>query len=296
MVKPLSLDDFRAVRHVYEPDDFALSGGPDPEPTDLISPETWSSIMGLPDDVSIRTTNHHGTEARILHSLWGAWLEAMGDDPEHFDLVGTSMLDATDEFQAATFNLLCGFYRQAIGCLRNVLDVVSIGAYCQAFGKALEFTQWREGTLKHEYRFGEICESFLASSQYAPLAAYLRTAHTNGVFDRRRGQYPGGWARQIYGKLSKYAHSRPNHTNADLWASNGPIYDDRAVLLTTGMFIEVAVLSYVFVKLCRPDFELPDDARSLFESGQLLLPRWAKVPKAGRLTYHHLFHASLLLT
>ncbi|HTX22058.1 MAG TPA: hypothetical protein VMD27_09425 [Candidatus Aquilonibacter sp.] len=58
MAKPLPNDDFRAVRIALEPSDFALGSEiPDLPPKDLISKETWNHLVGLPDDVAIRTSN-----------------------------------------------------------------------------------------------------------------------------------------------------------------------------------------------------------------------------------------------
>ena len=55
MVKALSLTDFRAIRHVLEPGDFALGDEElDPPPTDQLDPNTWHGIMDLPDDVAVR--------------------------------------------------------------------------------------------------------------------------------------------------------------------------------------------------------------------------------------------------
>jgi hypothetical protein len=46
LTKNMDLADFRAVRRVLEPDDFALTDGkPDPPPTDLIDRESWEHIM-----------------------------------------------------------------------------------------------------------------------------------------------------------------------------------------------------------------------------------------------------------
>jgi hypothetical protein len=136
MTKPLPLDDFRAVRIILEPDDFALSFGKEPPPSDLIDKETWQGITILPDDVSIRTSNHHGNLLKILYSLWGAWIEAVG---ENQDFLYDTILDAADEFQATTFNSLAGYYRQAIGCLRSALELITIGAYCQICGEAAKY-------------------------------------------------------------------------------------------------------------------------------------------------------------
>src|SRR6266550_3888470 len=62
MAKPLTTEDFRAVRVVLEPSDFALGAElPEPPPRDLISREIWNHIVRLPDDVAIRTSNEFGS-------------------------------------------------------------------------------------------------------------------------------------------------------------------------------------------------------------------------------------------
>ncbi|HYT37797.1 MAG TPA: hypothetical protein VEL49_11535 [Ktedonobacteraceae bacterium] len=108
-----------------EEDDFALSEGPELPPSDLIKAKTWSGIMTLPDDVAIRTSNHHGTVLKIMYALWGVWWEAIGETE---DLIYVPMLDAGDDFSAALFNLLHGFYRQACDSLRSALELTAIGA------------------------------------------------------------------------------------------------------------------------------------------------------------------------
>jgi hypothetical protein len=137
------------------------------------------------------------------------------------------MIDVIDEFQASIFNCLHGFYRQAIGCLRNVLELVTVGAYCELPGKADEFEQWRSG--EREIRYGTACVGLAASNMTKLLDAYLRHTLDDSIFDQKLGEYEGGWARRLYAKLCKYAHSRRNFTNADLWQSNGPIYADVAL-------------------------------------------------------------------
>lgn len=219
MSKPLPLDDFRAVRIVLEPDDFAFSSGDEPPPSDLIDEKTWHGITVLPDDVSIRTSNHHGSLLKTLYDLWGAWIEAVGwdQDPLH-----DTILDATDEFQAVTFNALHGYYRQAIGCLRNALEQVIIGTYCQVCGKANEFTQWRAGQV--QVSFGQACDGLAGAASVQPLNAHIRTTLGDSIFDQKTKANPGGWARRLYSELSDYSHTRPGCTNVDMWASNGPIY------------------------------------------------------------------------
>ena len=85
MVHGLPLTDFRAHRSVLDPDDFA--GGddlPDPPPSDLIDLDTWRGIVGLPDDVSVRTSNRHGGRLRVKHEILGVRLHAL-PEPEDLD-------------------------------------------------------------------------------------------------------------------------------------------------------------------------------------------------------------------
>ena len=180
MSKPLPLDDFRAVRMVLEPDDFALSSGDEHPPFDLIDKETWQGITILPDDVSIYTSNHHGSLLRILYNLWGAWIEAVGEEQ---DYLYDAILDAADEFQATTFNALNGYYRQAIGCLRNALEQVIIGTYCQVCKKETDFTQWRTGQI--ELSFGRACDGLDGASSVQPLNAHIQATLGDSSLNRR---------------------------------------------------------------------------------------------------------------
>jgi hypothetical protein len=55
------------------------------------------------------------------------------------------MLDAGDDFQAATYTTLTGFYRLSIAALRSALELTTIGAWAQVCGKREEFHSWRAG-------------------------------------------------------------------------------------------------------------------------------------------------------
>ena len=41
------------------------------------------------------------------------------------------MVVAGEDFDAALFTLLHGFYRPAVGCARNALELVTIGCACE---------------------------------------------------------------------------------------------------------------------------------------------------------------------
>ena len=95
MPKLLPKDDFRARRRILVRHDFRFAPAPAPRPSDMIDKARWDSIVVLPDDVAVRTSNYHGTALMQLHDLWGAWIESVGDRQ---DCMFPAMLDAGDDF------------------------------------------------------------------------------------------------------------------------------------------------------------------------------------------------------
>jgi len=65
-MRPLPLSDFRARGYILEKKDFALSSGKYPGKIDPIDKGTWRSIVSLPDDVSIRTSDKYGFQIRRI--------------------------------------------------------------------------------------------------------------------------------------------------------------------------------------------------------------------------------------
>ena len=63
---------FSGTTRTLLPDEaFALVSGPTPDPTDLVPDDVWSGITHLPDDMAIRTSDHHGSQLATLYSRWG---------------------------------------------------------------------------------------------------------------------------------------------------------------------------------------------------------------------------------
>jgi len=128
VAKKLPLTDFRAVRSKLEPHEFAISDGQDAPPSSLVEQDVWNGIMGLPEDVSIRISDHNGIRLKLLYSLWGDWVEAIGN-PDKPDEIYNCTLDAADAFEGAHFNFLHGYYRVALAELRVALELVLIGTF-----------------------------------------------------------------------------------------------------------------------------------------------------------------------
>lgn len=272
MTRRLELSDFRAQRTVLEPSDFALGGDePDPPPADLIGKGVWLSITTLPDDVAIRTSNHHGTALGKMHDLWAAIVEAVA--VENQDAFDAALLDAADDFQGAVYNALCGYYRLSFSSLRSVVELAAVGAYSQICTKSSDYEKWRQG--KVILKFDTVCSRVNASGQLSELRDHLRSKVSDSLFDQRSPDSDAGWARRLYRKLSNYAHARPGHTDGDLRESNGPIYVPGAFIEAARMHLEVAALVFILLRLARKEFVLPEGGEEVFLDGHPAVPQIA---------------------
>lgn len=270
---------------ILEPDDFVIFDGEEPPPSDLVDEDTWHGIMTLPDDVSIRTSNHHGELLGIMYELWGAWMEAVGEPvgPYEEDPLYGTILDAADEFKAATFNSLHGYYRPSVSCLRSAFELITIGTYCQVCHRKEEYERWRAG--EDEIHFGTACDILGQTEPARSLELHLRNSLNDSIFDqkKRNDSYPGGSARRLYSRLSDYSHSRPGCTHFDMWNSTGPVYSYDAFIETTQLHFETCLLCFIMTKLGRPDFALPQAALQLFGSDRI------RPMKIARVAYEYLY-------
>jgi len=248
MSKKLPLSDFRAVRRKLEPNEFALSEeGVDPPPSDLIEQEAWDGIVLLPVDVSIRISDHNGIRLKLLYSLWGDWIESVGD-PDRPDEIFSCMLDAADCFQCANFTLLHGFYRAALAELRTALELMTIGAYGSLNPTNGEYLAWKAGT-------GDL--NFVRCRKR--LFGTLRKEQAKWMFEE------DGILATVYQALCNFAHSRPDASDGALWQSNGPVYNNEAIRLTFFNTLTVYAICYLLVRLARGNFVMPEDSDILFE-------------------------------
>lgn len=268
MSKQMSFRDFRAVRIVLEPDDFALaSEEPDPPPSDLVSPETWRALTVLPDDVAIRTSDHDGEALAESYSLCCQWSAATGDDS---DALFDPMLDAGSDLDNSIFNALHGYYRAGFSALRSALELMTIGA-CGSFANNRQiYGDWRSGAA--EFSFGVACARLATEPMLDRLNSELRRSGQS-LFDpkdRTRG-LAGGHARQWYGELCNYAHSRPGFADGDLWRSNGPIYVAEVFRNWRRAWLHTVSLCAVLVLLARPSAERKEIA-ALFTDREDIVP------------------------
>jgi hypothetical protein len=142
----LDRDDFRRARRYLAPHLFlgGKKGDTDPPPSDLIPKKKWTGIMDLPTDVALRTSSYDGSViARLadLHSDWIFSWPDVGDAP----YMEEPALLAGEEFDALVFNAMHGYYRQAIGCLRNALEILTVAAGLAVTNNQALYAAWRNG-------------------------------------------------------------------------------------------------------------------------------------------------------
>jgi hypothetical protein len=105
--------------------DFAIAPTRDPRPTDKIGKDTWNHIFVLPGDVPVRTTNHNGSAIKQISDLSYEWLlHCDGEDP----IMGSVMLDAHDDFDAALYTAIVGYYLLSNSAMRSALELLTIGS------------------------------------------------------------------------------------------------------------------------------------------------------------------------
>ncbi len=228
-MKPLPASDFRAKRLMLEDSDFAVAPGKYLGPTNLIQEDTWKSITSLPDDVSIRTSDKYGSQLEEMWEYWGTWgrvvlaVQALSRDPSQSP-TAIAACDASDEFQAATYCALVGFYRVAFSCLRNVLEQMTIGTRLATISDTKSFADWRNG--EDRIGFGWAADTLTGSSDVLAVEQHLKRSTGDLLFS----QTPKGLARRLFVQFSKYTHGAAGFTDADSRESNGPIFVPQAFL------------------------------------------------------------------
>ncbi len=264
MSKKMDINDFRAIRWALEPSDFAISDGIDHPPTDLIDEKVWQAIMNLPDDVAISTTSHQGDKIAYLYELWCSWIRMM--PPE--EILRGGMLDANNDLSASIFNLMHGFYKQAIASLRSFAELMLYSSYCFATTDTEMWSSWNNGD---EFKFGVIAKKFAQLPDVRMLDEEAFALTEASIFPKRgQRRDSSSWAADLYRRLCKFAHADGRNTNANLWNSNGPVYSADGMMVSYLSYLETYALICVIMKLINPQLALDDTVNILFEQSSIL--------------------------
>lgn len=249
--------DFRSTRRYLSYHVFAIKPKHRVPPQDQIGRTTWYRVMGLPTDVLLRTTDHMGLTINDMYSQWSAWVDVTPLDASSAPLIFEAALDTADELHAAPVIAMHGYYRQAFAALRAALETMTIGAALAVTQNVKNYERWREGAF--EPQFGNQLE--LLSKAQDIRQREIRVG-VPGLF----GRSPDGVVQELYRHLSKFAHSRPGHTNADLAHSTTPVFRGSVFTDFWLDFCDTVAICYVLFKLGYPRLILPDVARPLYGS------------------------------
>jgi hypothetical protein len=203
--KPLALSDLRALRWHLESDDFAISEGPEFVPRGKIDKEVWQGIVGLPDDVMIRTTDYRQNDVEHAYHVAQSWHDVMKSLPK--GPLDTQAFSVYENLETSLFNALAGWYRTAGLALRAASDDLLVGLFYQT-------NRDRRG------EFDAVVEGKSASPPFREIREWLSQLSANSLFDHPNGAY-----RKLYDRLSVYTHRISNNA---MWESNGPIYATEA--------------------------------------------------------------------
>jgi hypothetical protein len=258
MPKFLPNSDFRAKRRILLKSDFGLAEGREQPPSDKIDKATWNHIVILPDDVAVRTTNHHGTVIKQISDLSHEWVRHSDEsDPIMFPVV----LDAHDELDAALYNTVVGYYRVANAAMRSALELVTIGTWAKVCGKKSEFDEWQKGNI--ELSISRACDDLISATRsLQDELAGIGVDDT--LFAQRTKTSEGGWVRRVFSGVSDWAHSRPGHTDFAMRNSNGPIYVRSAFNHSAWIQTETLGLLFVLLLIACPAIRFDQKVIDLF--------------------------------
>ncbi len=239
----LPRDDFRRLRRYLAPHLFASSDDDEPEtyppPSDLVPEEKWDHVMTLPTDVALRSSSYEGSAVSRLATLESQWIFSWPDIGEAPFMEEVAVL-AGEEFNTLAFNALHGYYRQAVGCLRNALETLMVAASLAVTDNRYVFDRWRKG--EHQIDFGQARAWLRDSAEGKAIEADISP---HSVF----GNVDSSWTKARYARLCAYAHSRAGYNNADFWESNGPVFVPRALVVVEQEFRETLALCYLLLRL-----------------------------------------------
>ncbi len=265
MTKNLDLGDFRAIRRVLEPDDFALTDGkPDPPPTDLIDRESWEHIMTQPGHVAVTTTSYQGSRVSLMNDLSSEWVFSMPLQ----GITGQAMGVISNNLESSIFNAVHGHYKTALTILRAALETSVFAARCALAADKARWERWNGGA---EFKFGNACEEILQLSDVKAREDEVVDHVGIGIFKGSTSRTHDAWARTLYSRLCRYSHARGDTTDASIWSSNGPVYSADGLKVCYEVFLETYALMLLLAKWGQGRMGLKHNGRLILRQDSLLI-------------------------
>lgn len=270
-------DDFRATRRYLAPHLFFWGDNEVtsyPAPDDIIAREKWEGLMDLPTDVALRSTSWHGSTVRRLCQLQSDWISSW-PPPDDAPFMNEPALIAGEEFEALIFNAVHGWYRQALGCLRNSLDILTIAAALASRADLRSFSEWRSGS--KSLNFGNARELIRDSAVGKKLDS---EALPRSIF----GNDNDAWMKTRYSRLCAYSHGQAGHNNGAIWKSNGPVFVTGALELVEAGFRETLALAYLLLAIAWTNYRSGAGPKRLMEGPFIGWEMYVPVARSTLLT------------
>lgn len=170
------------------------------------------------------------------------------------------MMDAHDDFDAALYAAITGYYRLANSAMRSALELVTIGTWAKLCGKQSEFNKWEKGEI--ELSLGIACDGLIGATP--ALRTKLTTLVNDSLFDQKTNTTDGGWVRRAFRDISDFSHSRPGFTDFSMRKSTGPIYVPSAFNYSMWMQAEIVGLLFVLLLIANPNTRFDQFVLELF--------------------------------
>lgn len=258
MIDSGSTKDIRTTRILLPDESFALVKGKYQRGIDVIPDEQWRKLVWLSDDVILRTSENQGTQLAQLQDMWEFWVLKLPLESSKAPFMFNAVWDAADDFHVSTFNAAHGFYRQAIGSLRNTIESMTIAAGYAVRNDTRNLRRWMNGDIEPKYGNGR---------------DFLKPSVDVQVIDALE---------KVWEELCSFNHAEVATTNGAIWQSNGPVWVPAAFTRFYATFRDTMALSYILLAIGWPNFRIPKECDGLFQQpaqalvhiDDVILARW----------------------
>lgn len=231
---------FYLADHVFA---IVIKGNRADEHRNPLRKKRWRQMMDLPTDVALRTTDQMGSLIEDMQRQWWALMNAMPSDPDEWPFISDAYLDVLDEFDAAPFIAVHGYYRQATAALRGAFEVMTHACRYAVANDQSGFTSWRKNE-NQPPKFGNSVDIIGLKSAGKAIDERLGG---QGLFCR-----PDGVMRALHRDLCRYVHNTPGFSNGDIWQSNGPIFVPEAFTQFWLDYCDTSLASIALLKIAFP--------------------------------------------
>jgi hypothetical protein len=127
-------------------------------------------------------------------------------------------------------------YKEALSALNSALETMTLACACEIGGDTGKWSAWQGG---EAIKFNVTYNTLQSSSRFRILEDSARQAVGLSIYSGDNGSGRNAWARNLYQRLSKFAHARGDSSNFCLWNSNGPIYSADGMRHAYHSYLEV---------------------------------------------------------